>query len=663
MRWRSTRSLPAPELAAALTRSPPPGDRVGRRNENVPMSFEETIHETAASSPYRRKKQCPAGSGLAALLRISLLAAMAACGGESTQPTPTAWPTLTSPPPASVLSGDASGITGPVRLVSHAEPSLKDLELSSKTMFVSVGAKITWSNDDDVAHTLTSNDGWFDAEVAPGSSYTWEPNQAGVFRDYCRIHGNVQGTIVVAEGGASAPVYYGGKPIPKYFGDNCGGCHGANREGGTGPALIPGCLTSDDEFYHDVILNGRPGTVMAGWSLLGLSHEEAWGLVGYLRTEPEAEAVKWEQDDIAGYLVVMQDEASLPDEPTHSGDIADLLLVMEREDRKIAVIDGDTSDPLSHIPASYRAHGYAFNPVQERWAYNLGRDGWVFKIDLYTLSAVRKVRVGHDSRGLAVSDDGKYLLAGNYIPTSAVMLDAETLEPLKVFTTEGVNPDGEFVSSRVAITSDVAPDLVGPYFLIELKEAGQVWRINYSDPEFPVGTVHDVGRILHDGFLRADNRRFYLASQTDNWMAVIDVKDMEVVDRIATGDVPHPGSGAVWEAEGKMYGATVHAGEGTTTIWDLETNEIVGRVETAGLGLFISSHEHSPYVWADALFGTPSNVITVFEKSPSFNKVADIAEGVMTLHPEFNADGSLVYVSDWKGRCGSMTPKPWNGYQ
>ena len=216
---------------------------------------------------------------------------MAACGDESTQPTPTAWPALTSPLPASVLGGDISGITGPVRLVSHAEPSLKQLELSSHTMFVSVGAKITWSNDDGVAHTLISNDGWFDARVPPGSSYTWEPNQSGVFRCFCRIRGNMQGTIVVAESGASAPVYYGGKPIPKDFADNCGGCHGANREGGTSPALIPSRSTSDDEFYDDAILNGRPGTMMVGWSPMGLSHEEARGLVGYLRTEPEAEAV------------------------------------------------------------------------------------------------------------------------------------------------------------------------------------------------------------------------------------------------------------------------------------------------------------------------------------------------------------------------------------
>jgi len=50
---------------------------------------------------------------------------------------------------------------------------------------------------------------------------------------------------------------------------------------------------------------------------------------------------------------------------------------------------------------------------------------------------VTQMRVGHDSRGLAISDDGKYIMTGNYLPTNAVILDAEILEPLKVFKAAG----------------------------------------------------------------------------------------------------------------------------------------------------------------------------------------------------------------------------------
>jgi nitrite reductase (NO-forming)/hydroxylamine reductase len=229
------------------------------------------------------------------------------------------------------------------------------------------------------------------------------------------------------------------------------------------------------------------------------------------------------------------------------------------------------------------------------------------------------------------------------------MLDAATLEPLKVWETTLPGPDGELVESRVATILDVAPDLVGPYFVVAMKEAGEVWRIDWSDPSFPVTTVRDAGRILHDGFLSPDNRTFYLASQTDDWMAAIDVASMEVVERIPTGDTPHPGSGATWEHDGVEYGATVHAAEGKVTIWNLDTNEIVGSVATPGPGLFIRAHHDSPYVWADAMFAEEPHSITVFEKAPPFAVVDVIEDGVRTLHPEFTEDGGHVYVSDWDG--------------
>lgn len=587
---------------------------------------------------------------------MALLFALAACSGP--EPTPRPAFTLAPPPTATPVPPEVAATAtatyrqnAPVTPVSHAEPSISALELNQHTLLVSVGADIRWTNDDQVAHTVTSNDGWFNRQVSPGDSFSWQPTAPGVYRYHCEIHDNIQGTIVVAPGGAVAPVYYQGRSIPKYFADSCGGCHGANREGGTGPALIPGRLTASDDFYFDAIKEGRPGTVMPGWGKLGLSDEEIWGLVGYMRSEAEAAAVEWGLEQIAGSLTVQRDEADLPGSPQHDGNMDNLMLVTERENRSIAVIDGDTHNLLGHVAASYRAHGYAFDPTNERWAYNVGRDGWVFKIDLYTLQAVRQVRVGHDSRGLAISDDGRYIIVGNYIPNSAVILDAATLEPLKVIETEGEDPDGEFVESRVAITSDVSPELVGPYFIIGLKEAGQVWRIDFSREDFPVDKVKDAGRILHDGFLSPDNKRFYLASQTDNWMVVIDVENWRIVEKISTGAAPHPGSGATWDADGTTYGATVHAGEGKVTVWDLNTNEIVGTVPTAGPGLFIRSSDHSPYVWADALFGNPANTTTVFRKEKPFEVVDAIEEGVMTLHPEFTLDGDAVYISDWKGNA------------
>jgi nitrite reductase (NO-forming)/hydroxylamine reductase len=567
-------------------------------------------------------------------LLLALILILAACGtGE----------------PAQAPSNATDGVTAGVAAVTEATIVIGKQAFQPHTLIAATGATVTWQNDDSVAHTITSGSGWFDSgQLSPGDSFVHQFDKPGTYRYQCTNHPAMEGVIVVLPGGAVAPLPFEGKVVEIAFRDSCSGCHGPNREGATGPALIPARLGSGDDYYFDIIKEGKPGTVMPAWGPTGMTDEEIWALVGYIRSEPTAESVEWGLEQVAASREDLVDEATLPSEPSHDGNLDNLMLVTEREARSIAVFDGDSHRLLGHIPASYRAHGYAFDPTSDRWAYNVGRDGWLFKIDLYTLQAVTRVRVGLDSRGLAISDDGQYVIVGNYIPNSAVILDAKTLEPLKVITTEGENPQGEFVASRVCITSDVSPEKVGPYFILALKEAGQMWRIDYSKPDFPIDKVEGVGNILHDGFLSPDNKSFYIASQVDNWMAVIDVDKWELVEKIPTGETPHPGSGAAWMANGKTYGATVHAGEGKITVWDLADNQIVAEIETSGPGLFIRSHHESPYVWADTLFGDPPNRIYVID-GESFEVVKVIDDGIQTLHPEFTNDGRFVYVSDWQG--------------
>lgn len=523
---------------------------------------------------------------------------------------------------------------------------LDDATFAPHVLAVKTDTAVTWKNGDSVTHTIVdSHEAFTSPLMQPGSFFSWQAAASGIYTYTADETPSFEGALVVSENGAAD--WFDGEPVTKAY-QECSGCHGPEREGGLGPALVPGRLNKSDAFYFDIIKYGRSGTVMPAWGVRGFQDEEIWLLIGLIRTEPVGSGAEWGMDEIAASHTVLVDESTLPDTPTHSGNLDNLMLVTEREARSIAVIDGDTHTLLDHIGASYQAHGYAFDPTNDRWVYNIGRDGWLFKIDMYTLQPVTKVRVGLDSRGLAISDDGNFVIAGNYGPHTAVILDAHTLQPLKVIETEGYDPDGLWVKSRVAITSDVAPGLVGPYFIIALKEAGQVWRIDYSQPEFPITKLENVGRILHDGFLSPDNSRFYLASQEDNWIAVIDVDNWTLVTKILTGDTPHPGSGAVWESGGVEYGATVHAGDGRVTIWDLDNNQITATIPTIGPGLFVRAHDLNPYVWADALFGEPANHIYAIDKK-TFTVTHTIKDGIMTLHPELTDDGDFVYISDWAG--------------
>lgn len=348
-------------------------------------------------------------------------------------------------------------------------------------------------------------------------------------------------------------------------------------------------------------------------------------------------------EEIGKTLEVLMPEETLPDRVTWGGRVEDLMVVIEREAGSIAIINGANHTLLKHIEGiGARPHVISFT-TDGRWGYITSRDGWLNKIDLYTLQLVRRVKIGFDTRGVAVSGDDGYVVVGNYIPNTAVILDAETLEPLKVIKTFGVDPDGEAVESRVAAVLD-SP--LG-YFVIALKEAGQVWVISYKDPNFPVvATIEDAGRILHDAFLTPDGRFFMVASQEDDVHTVVDLERLTLHMKIPSGDKPHPGPGAIW----RNLAFSPSIGEGNVTVWDIETWEVVACIPTAGPGLFIRSYERGEtgynYIWVDVVFGPENATIQVIDVE-TLSVVKTMKPGFRSLHPEFTYDGNYVYVSVW----------------
>ncbi len=460
-----------------------------------------------------------------------------------------------------------------------------------------------------------------------------------------------------------------GRSIVEFVSSECGGCHNPKLTGATGPNITMDRLRHGlkgkaakkagrfvypfpEEAIYETVRSGRPGTSMPAWATdsnpigVKLTNEEIKAIVQHIYNTPPPKDFKWTK---AQMMATLQDvKPSENGTVTPPDNVDDLLFVTERENFSVAVINTKSQSVVAHLPAGARAHGYTFSP-DGRFGYNLGRDGWLYKYNLKTLQAEKKVRLGLDARGIAVSDDGKYLLTGMYIPTQAVVVDALTLKPLKVIDTHHVkDPDGDYVDSRICSVNDVDPNKVGPYFLMALKEGGQVWRIDWSKPDFPVSKVANVGKILHDGFLDDDNKTFYLASQSSNWVAAIDVGSMKIIKKIKTGKKPHPGEGAVWTEDGVEYAATPHIGEGKVSIWRTDNNNIVGTVGTDAPGLFIRAAKNMKYVWADSIFPPNPSEITVFERKPPFKTVKHINDGTLTVHPEPDNEGKFVYISDWK---------------
>lgn len=81
--------------------------------------------------------------------------------------------------------------------VSIADMSFKPAEISVKK-----GTKVTWTNNDGIAHTVTETDGKTgpsSPEMAPGSSYSFTYDEAGTFSYHCSIHPDMTGTVTVTQ--------------------------------------------------------------------------------------------------------------------------------------------------------------------------------------------------------------------------------------------------------------------------------------------------------------------------------------------------------------------------------------------------------------------------------------------------------------------------------
>jgi mono/diheme cytochrome c family protein len=70
------------------------------------------------------------------------------------------------------------------------------------------------------------------------------------------------------------------------FAQDCAGCHGQNAEGGSvGPSLVSAELKAqDDDFFRQVILNGRAGTAMPAWEGR-LSAQDIEDVIAFLRSK------------------------------------------------------------------------------------------------------------------------------------------------------------------------------------------------------------------------------------------------------------------------------------------------------------------------------------------------------------------------------------------
>lgn len=77
--------------------------------------------------------------------------------------------------------------------------SIPGLSFSPSNITITVGQKVTWTNNDNISHTVTSTNSAFTSSgnLSPGASYEFTFNTAGSYPYHCSIHPAMTGTVTV----------------------------------------------------------------------------------------------------------------------------------------------------------------------------------------------------------------------------------------------------------------------------------------------------------------------------------------------------------------------------------------------------------------------------------------------------------------------------------
>jgi len=459
------------------------------------------------------------------------------------------------------------------------------------------------------------------------------------------------------------------------FFQRCAGCHGVLRKGATGkPLTTDKTRALGTDYLKAMITYGSPAG-MPNWGTSGDFTEAQIDLMArYLQHEPPQPPEYGMPEMKASWKVLIPPEKR-PTKKMNKLNLDNLFSVTLRDAGEIALIDGDTKEIVNIIKTGYAVHISRLS-ASGRYLFVIGRDAKINLIDLWMEKPdnVAEIKVGMEARSVETSKfpgmEDKYAVAGTYWPPQFVIMDGDTLEPLKIVSTRGMTVDTQEYHPEPRVAAIVASHK-HPEFIVNVKETGHILMVDYSDINNLKTTDIEAAPFLHDGGWDASKRYFLTAANKSNKLAVVDSQDQKLAALVEVGDIPHPGRGAnfVDPQNGPVW-ATSHLGDASITLVGTDPAghpdkawKVVRTLQGQGGGsLFIKTHPKSKNLYVDTALNSVeklSQSVAVFnidKLDAPFTVLpiaewADLGEGPKrVVQPEYNQAGDEVWFSVWNAK-------------
>jgi nitrite reductase (NO-forming)/hydroxylamine reductase len=472
--------------------------------------------------------------------------------------------------------------------------------------------------------------------------------------------------MTVAEFAAGQKIYF----------ERCAGCHGVLRKGATGKALTSDkTIPNGTEYLKVFIKYGSPGG-MPNWGTSGeLTDDQVDLMARYIQHEPPTPP-EWGMKEMMASLKIAVAPDKRPTKKMNKLDLGNLFSVTLRDAGEVALIDGKSKQIVKIIKTGYAVHISRMSS-SGRYLYVIGRDARINLIDLWMEEPtnVAEIKIGLEARSVETSKfkgyEDKLAIAGSYWPPQYVIMDGDTLKPIRIESTRGTTVGTQEYHPEPRVAAIVASHY-NPEFIVNAKETGKILIVNYKDMKNLKVTTINAAQFLHDGGMDSTGRYFLTAANASNKIAVVDTKEDTLTALIEVGKVPHPGRGAnfIHPKFGPVW-ATSHLGDETISLIGTDPVKhkaqawhVVETLKAQGGGsLFIKTHPKSTNLWVD----TPLNPDPKLSQSVAVFNIKSLDKGFEVLpigdwsgikddgarrivQPEYNMAGDEVWFSVWSAK-------------
>lgn len=319
------------------------------------------------------------------------------------------------------------------------------------------------------------------------------------------------------------------------------------------------------------------------------------------------------------------------------------VFVVERNDNRLAVYD-----LLEHeiLPKRITGLGNMHHAVMAfsqdlKFGYVATHSGQLSRINLETLQREGDVFTSKNSIDIAISEDGRYVATAEYHPGGVTILDARTLAVKKRIPAD---------HSRVTGIVD-AP---GNRFIATAMEAGQVWIIDASKPDFPVTNRIPVApREPYDAMITPDGRYYVVGHLNQDVVSVVDLHHPERGARVvslrppndstvktAVVKLPHMASWAV--AGDHVFVPLV--GRPEEAVLDRHTFALQRTIPLRGHPVYSVRSPDEAQVWV-SFSGVKDDAYVQVIDTESLKVIRTLHIGTRIYHMDFTPRGSHMLIS------------------